>query len=168
MNKKMKVKKIVTIDTDIEIIGATLLSTEEAEKLPERLRKYSNWWWLRSKGYGSHATYVDRGGSVNYHGDAVIYGNNCVRPALKISNLESANFKIGDTFEFGGKQFEVISNDMAFCKNDIGVYVFRVNYNVYGYIVDYDAPDANDYEISNVKKFVDDWFNTALKGDKDD
>ena len=139
----------------LEIHSATLFSADGAEILPRRLRKYSNFWWLRSPGIKSYDVLtVYNDGYVDYHGSSVDDAYNAVRPALKISNLEFSNLKIGDIFEFGGKIFEVISNNMAFCKQDIGRCAFRK---------DATAPDANDYEKSDVKKFVDDWFNKSIK-----
>lgn len=155
---------IMTVqDQDIEILGATLLSTEEAEKLPTELKEYPYWWWLRSPGGGNaFAAYVEDNESaygsedytapINYFGKFVdSYG--CVRPALIIS-LDSSNFKIGDCFKFGNKEFEIISNSLAFCKSDIGKSYFEwLNKN----------EDANDYEKSDVKWFVDKWFEEVCK-----
>ena len=153
----MTVDKIVTQKEELEIIGATLLSIEEAEKLPLRLRKYNRWWWLRSPGYFSNfATGVSSGGSVDRHGYRVSSSIVAVRPALIIKNLKSSNLKILDQFEFGGKIFEVISKDTSFCLEDIGIYTFRKNYKI-------EDNNANDYEKSDIKKFVDDWFENANK-----
>ena len=137
------------------ITGATLLSVEEAEKLPDHLRKYNGWWRLRSPGnYQDCAATVTYGGSVDCIGDIVDFDRACVRPALKISNRESSGLKVGDRFYFSNVEFEVISSDLAFCVTDIGYCAFRENWK---------AADANIYEASDIKKFVDDWFNNALK-----
>ena len=46
------------------------------------------WWWLRSPGYrGYNAALVFSDGSVFDNGSLVSHGNNCVRPALWVSNL---------------------------------------------------------------------------------
>ena len=43
------------------------------------------WWWLRSPGSSqNNAARVDYGGSVDYDGDVVDYGRDCVRPAMWI------------------------------------------------------------------------------------
>ena len=138
---------------------ATLLSVDEARKLlSKRDREYPHWWWLRSPGYSRNcAAYVNRGGSVDYGGFDVSYGSGCVRPALKI-NLESSGLTIGDTFSFGGKTFKIISDELAFCLEDIGTHCFRK---------DWKAPDANVYEVSDVKRFVDAWFEAALKEERE-
>lgn len=151
----MKVKKIIvsTTEHDIDITGATLFTIEEAKKLPEKSRKYNKWWWLKSCGsrsFRSSCVYDD--GFINEFGEYVNY--NCVacRPVLTISNLESSGLKMGDVFEFGGKEFEIISNDKAFCLGDIGISVFNH---------DWKADDANVYEKSDIKKYIDDWFKNS-------
>ena len=135
--------------------GATLLSVDEARKLlSKKDREYSNWWWLRLPGYyQDYAAYVSTDGLVDCTGYDVDYADVCVRPALKI-NLESSGLTIGDTFSFGGKTFKIISDDLAFCLEDIGTHCFRK---------DWKTPDANVYEASDVKKFIDAWFEAALK-----
>lgn len=144
----MKVKKIITQDEELDITEATLLTTEEAEMLPHRLRNYKNQWWLRSPGYSQNfVAYVSSGGPIIYGGLYVCYSEVAVRPALKIRNLESSNLTIGDTFVFHNKRFEVIDAETAFCLEDIDTHRFCPN------------RQSNDYETSDVKKYVDDWFN---------
>ena len=139
---KMKVNKIIksTVEEELEITGATLLSIEEVEKyLTESEREYSDFWWVRSPSCNSYCaqSVVDR---------------HCVRPALQISNLKSSNFKIGDTFEIGDYKFKVISDNLAWMyKQDIGHYAFNEDFK-----------NGNDYETSDVKKFVDKWFKLLM------
>ena len=92
-------------------------------------------------------------GTVSRNCDYVCYYYD-VRPVLIISNLESSGLKIGDTFEFGSKQFEIISNNKAFCLTNIGACVFKRNSN---------ALNANNYERSDVKKFIDEWFEKSIE-----
>lgn len=151
----MLVKKHTAEGVNLDITGVTLLSIEEAEELPFKFRKYTSRWWLRSPGYNSYyAAFVYSNGSVDDFGDYVDLDSNMVRPALQIKNLESSNLKIGDVFYFGGKPFEVISNNLSFCLDCIGFYCFRR---------DCEASDANDYNKSDVKKYVDDWFNQSVQ-----
>ena len=147
----MKINKIIksTVEEELEITGAKLLSTEEAEKyLTEEERKYDKW-WLRSP--GSYFRIVDScndGGDISNLGCFVDSSNVCVRPALQITNLESSNLKIGDTFEFSGFNFKVISENLAWMyRQDIGCYAFNFGFK-----------NGNDYETSDIKKFVDKWF----------
>lgn len=150
------VNKIIstTHKTEIEILGATLLSIDEAENLLTKEDMcYDCWWWLRSKGYDSfYVSYVDGFGDVHDDADVDdIYG--CVRPVLKI-DITGTDFKIGDVFMFGDKKFKIISENIAwmYC-SDIGVYQFRY---------DYCSVNANDYEKSDIKKFVDKWFERVI------
>ena len=156
--QKMIVEKYVKEKQKLDISGTTLLSVEEARKLPEKLREYGNQWWLRSPGHNPYITALVRNsGYVSSYGDFVDFSTVFVRPALKISNLSSSNFKIGDQFELGGVPFEIISNDMAFCLEDIGRHCFRE---------DSEAKDANVYEKSDVKKYIDDWFESVKNENK--
>lgn len=143
-----------------EIKLATLLSVEEAQTLlTQEERVYDYWWWLRSPGYNQYdATHVNLDGSVSYYGYSVDYGDDCVRPALKIS-LKYSDYRIGDIFKFGNKIFKILSDDLAFCLEDIGTHCFRK---------DWQAPDANIYEVSDVKKFIDAWFEQAKNKEKND
>lgn len=157
----MKVKnvtRVVARETDLEITGATLLTVEEARELPEWLKKKLYWWWLRSPGKdSSHVAYVSLNGDIDNYGADVDNYHGGVRPVLTISNLESLGLKIGDRFEFGGRDFEIISDDKAFCLGCITSMAFRE---------DWKAPDANDYEKSDVKKCIDVWFERSIKESK--
>lgn len=155
----MKVTRLITteLEVDLDISGATLLTVEEAKKLPEGLRKYDGWWWLQSRGYGCrYVKIVYNEGDISDVGRIVDFDGGGVRPALIISNIESTNFKIGHTFLFGEKIFKIISKDRAFCLEDIGTCVFKK---------DWQASDANDYEKSDIKKYVDEWFEKSRKGE---
>lgn len=148
----MKVNKIIkTISKEeLEITGATLLSIEEAEEYLRRVeRAYNCWWWLRSPGdYYNYTANVYYYGDIYKNGHNVGYNNGYVRPALQIKNLESSNFKIDDIFELGGFEFKIISDNLAWMyKQDIGQYVFNK-----------DVKKGNDYETSDVKEFIDKWF----------
>lgn len=122
------------------------MSIEEAEKLSIDILKYEGWWWLRSPGYFQNIVdAVNCDGSIYCFGYPVRIDHGYVRPALLIQNLESSNFKIGDTFTFREKQFKIILEGLAFCLEDIGRSCFSGN--------------SSDYETSEIKKYVDDWFN---------
>lgn len=143
---------------DLEIVGATLLSVEEVELVPKNLRSHSSWWWLRSPGdYSDIAADIDRGGSVHLFGNFVNCSNDAVRPALKIKNLKSSNLKIGDVILFDNREFEIVSDGLAFCKTDIAHRCFNS---------DCKKKDANVYETSDIKKFVDKWFEKNMKKSK--
>lgn len=139
---------------NLKFEGATLLSVYEARTLlSEEGRKYPHWWWLRSHGiFRDLVAYVLYDGSILQAG-GIVASEGCVRPALKISP-ESSGYKIGDTFSFGGKRFRIISDNLAFCLEDIGFCCFRE---------DYKAFNANVHDASDVKRFVDAWFEKAVR-----
>ena len=152
----MKVEKIIktTRKEKLEITGATLLPVEEAKLLDKNILKANDSWWLRSRGYfdGFVACVHGTSGSVDYLGDYVWYVFG-VRPALKI-NLESSNLKVGDSFEIGEYTFIIISAQYALCTKIIGDRAFRK---------DWREKDKDNYETSDIKKYVDDWFDRRIK-----
>ena len=145
----MKVNKqiISTVETDVTVNKVTLLSETEYLECKPHIKPISSWWWLRSSGrYRSRAAYVIPDGSIYYsyvdHDDAV------VRPALRISNIESSNLKIDDKFKLDGKTWTVISNKLALCDSWVKQMAFRS---------DWQATDAYQYEKSDVKKWLDEY-----------
>ncbi len=77
---------IMSVDlTDASVSGAKpyLLSTDEAQGLPNKLRKFSDWWWLRSAGTGGDecADCVDEFGSVL---GSCVDVEDSMRPALQL------------------------------------------------------------------------------------
>ena len=146
------------MNNKLEITGATLLSVEEAEQLNGDMLKASDNWWLGSRGrYALTAAcvYGDDGFvGISGYNVKLSFG---VRPALKITNLESTNLGIGDTITFGDHGFTIISDRYALCNDIIGKCAFRK---------DWRAEGANVYEESGVKKYVDDWF-TRIKERKE-
>lgn len=154
----MEVNQIVisTVPKDIKITGATILSKEESETfLTKEERVYKNSWWLRSHGYSSnYACSVGNSGTVYSNGSKVDDGSIGVRPALNI-DASASNITVGDVFMFGGKEFKVLSPDLAWMhKDDIGKCAFRE---------DWQTNNANDYEASDVKKIVNKWLENVLK-----
>ncbi len=133
-----------------EVIGATLLSIEEARGVDKKILKVSDDWWLRSPGYNDYEAAFVFGeiGNIFDYGSVVVESFG-VRPALELSDFTSSDLKVGDQFEFGDYNFTVISNQYALCDDIVGECAFRK---------DWEAEDANRYETSDVKKFVDDWY----------
>lgn len=137
------------------IKNATLLSVEDVLTYTTAdLRKYLGWWWVKSSSfYPSAAAIVDFDGAIYYSKE---YSNNIyyVRPVLEIE-LDPNKFNhIGGYFLFGNKVFKIISDNLAFCVEDIGRSCFRANS---------DAEDAHTYEASDIKKFIDAWFAEAMQ-----
>lgn len=165
----MRIKNVtrcIAKDAELDITGARLLTIAEAEALPERLRVSDYVWWLRTpipvddKEWcwitRNYIAVVFEEGCISYHSCDIDFYS--VRPALKISNLRSSDLKIGDIFEFGEHKFEIISNHLAFCLDDLGSMAFMDDWRV---------QDACDYNKSDVKKYIDDWFEMSRRESKE-
>ena len=140
----MKISKIITVERDICITDVTLLTKEEAETLPKEIRNIDKWWWLRSPSHSQFGAALMASYGAPYY-DYVNSSGVGVRPALKI---ESTNLTKGDKFEMAGQKWTVINEDTALCDDIVGKAHFRK---------DWKAPDANDYEASDIKKWLAEW-----------
>lgn len=146
----MEADRIITIKekVDLDIQQVTLLLADEVSSLPESVLANESWWWLRSPGNNpSRAAYVDDDGEVNTIG-YLVRCNFDVRPALRINNLKHLGFNVGDKIEVGDESWTVISEDLALCDRIVGTSAFRWATT---------APDANVYEKSDIKKWLDQW-----------
>ena len=138
-----------------DIRGITLLSIEEAKKVHEKLRSleengHVHWWWLRTPGYIQHsAACVRDDGSLYDHGIDVSNKNLCIRPALRIRNHLFSGLKKLDEIEIFDCAWTVITDDLILCDNVLGNMAFRK---------DSDTPDANDYERSDIKIWLENWL----------
>lgn len=134
----------------LKVTGITLLSVEEYKKAKVYIASIGGWWWLRSPGGSSnYAADVHTDGGVDIYGDSVLFRNNRVRPALEVTNLKSFNLNPKDKIiDLAGHDWTVISDTMVLCDESIGYHCFRE---------DWKAPDANDYEKSDVKRFLESW-----------
>lgn len=151
----MNVQKIITTSEPVEfnIDGITLLSTEEYEEYKDHIPLLRKFWWLRSPGHcGYFAAIVHYDGYVHYYGDNVMLRTG-VRPALI---YKSSNLTIGDKIEFAGYKWTVLSDKFILCDTLIGNRCFRENQ---------EAEDANDYEKSDVKPFIEDWLKKHMNGE---
>lgn len=145
----MKVNKqiVSTEEIDIAINEVTLLSETEYLECNPHIEQINEWWWLRSPGYYKFdAAFVYSDGSL--YNTSVRNDSGYVRPALRISNLESSNLKIDGKLELDGKTWTVISNELALCDSWVKQMAFRS---------DWQAMDANQYEKSDVKKWLDEY-----------
>lgn len=144
----MKVKKITTKSIDFDAVGATLLTVEEAKQLPDEvLNAVHDSWWLRSPGrYVKYAACVfGVNGRVFDFGDFV-YKELGVRPVII---FKSSDLEVGDKFIAFGYKWTVVFPNKALC-NDI------IRYSAFH--KDCQASDANVYEKSDIKEYVDCWF----------
>ena len=137
-----------TIDLS-SIESATLLSCEEVKKYGKMIPPVEENWWLRSPGISvRQATCVNgKDGYVDGAGGYVNFVDDAVRPALQSSNPVS--FQTGEKFAFGEHTFTYLGEGLAICNDIVGKCAFRKDWN---------APDANVYEASDVKKYVDNWL----------
>lgn len=150
------------IPTRIKITKATLLSVEEYEACKNIIPNIGDWWWLRSAGgYSGLPAYVYNG----YYGNIVEYVSirygiqdpgGAVRPALFFKTQSNSLLTKGDKVAVAGLTFTVISDNMMLCDSAIGNCAFRKNYM---------AKDASVYEVSDIKKYVAEWFNKTFKED---
>ena len=149
----MKIEKhiITRVEQDISIKEITLLSVEKYERCKEYIKPINGWWWLRSPGHIPHyAACIDDYGSVDTCGNFVSVDVEVVRPVvvLRLSESKTPNLQIGDNFEMAGFSWTMIADDMALCDTGVGQTAFRK---------DWQADDANVYEASDVKKWLERW-----------
>lgn len=186
----MKVNEIVktTVEREIEIIGATLLSIEDLDYLSlEDELCFADSWWLRSPSYDSDVAiyFYYRDDDFPDYGNSKVDRCHCVRPALKIKNIESSNMSVGDVFELGGYEFKIVSENLAWMyKQCIGSSSFNRSRSdkIQSAIKTSFLPDNtveesmkliecinelitlpnNDYETSDIKNEVDTWYNRLV------
>lgn len=136
------------IERQIEIDKITLLSVEEYQTYRNMIPKINSWWWLRSpEADYNHlcAAEVDDGGWVV---NIAISLHSGIRPVLRIKNPESAFLKIGVKFRLADYAWTMLGDGLALCDDIIEECAFRK---------DWKATDANDYEKSDVKKYLEQW-----------
>lgn len=133
-------KKIEIKQFDInEVKEVTLLSIEEAKRVPKKsLRACGDWWWLQSPSDCQNiAVFVYSNGDINKDGNCVNNERCTVRPAFRINNLKS---KIGDKIMVGKTWCTVIKKDFALADYPICQHIFDLK--------------SNDWETSELKAFI--------------
>ena len=138
-------RQIKYTPVDLDPIEMTLLSREEYELYEHNISLIDDFWWLRSPGYiqGSAAR-VNPDGSL--YNCSVDYSYAAVRPALKFN---AQNLRIADKFKFYEYEWTVIAEGIALCDDVFCRMVFREVWQ---------APDANDFQRSDVKTYLDSQF----------
>lgn len=130
--------------------GITLLSIEEYKVAEPNIPLVDDWWWLRSPGDNSwSAACVAPGGGVVGFGCSV--GNVLVgvRPALRF-NPKSAKLPIGAKVRVESFTWTHVTDGILLCDSIITRRMpFRKECK---------AEDANVYETSDVKKYLDKMF----------
>lgn len=131
-----------------------LLSVAEYWRLRENIPLINCWWWLRSPGSDScSAVDVRDDGSVCLNGCNVHDGSGAVRPALKISNLESSKLEIGARFVAYDFPWIKISEDLAIAEVPISFRRFNQVSRDHNGVLE----ESNDYETSDIRRFLLDW-----------
>lgn len=157
MSKNISAEKIILTEKDVDafIDGITLLSVDEYEKVRDYIKPIDSHWWLRSPGISCYfVVIVLNNCDIDDIGLGVDFESS-IRPVLK---LKSSDFQIGDSFQFGGYTWAVISNDYALCDTTFCKMSFKKDWRAQG---------ANDYEKSDIKKFLDKWYTEQIKSYSD-
>ena len=160
----MKFTRLIESNTKtIEIVGKidpsdikeiTLLSVEEAKRVPKNILATVEWWWLRDPGeYPNLAADVIFGGSIKSGGIDVERSYIAVRPALRIKNINSYKLKIGDIVECFGRTWYYVGDDLILSRGRIRKHCFNCDYN---------KPNANKFEGSDIQKYLQDWLKRKL------
>ena len=149
----MRVQKYVTKTQVQELIvnSITLLPAKVFEECGKRIPLLETYWWLRDAGETSRESramgvYYD--GTLDQYGTIVKSTIYAVRPALEV-NQTGGDWGVGDKFRLFGYDWTIISDRYALCDSSIGTCCFRE---------DDQAEDADQYEASDVKKFVEKWL----------
>lgn len=153
--KDLTVKKLVPMNLDITAI--TLLSIEEYKVAEDNIPPVDNGWWLRSPGgYRFNAACVYPGGVVDDYGATVSFDFVGVRPALRF-NPTSLNLQIGEKVLSGGFTWTHVSEGLLLCDRIITQMPFRK---------DWQAEDADKYEASDVKKYIEELYQSWKENKK--
>lgn len=140
-------------NSPIRINGITLPDRADYEKYRELMPEL-DYMWLKSipEFYGINTDVAEMVG----------YGRNITRcrtdfswavcPILIIEK-DPNTFDVGDTFEFAGHQFKILSNEYAMCMDPIGESEFNH---------DWERSDSGDYARSDVKAFLEKWIEKEL------
>jgi hypothetical protein len=149
----MKIYKEVAKHDDavLEVSEITLLSVEEYNAAKEYIPEAKYCWWLRTAGNTPiDAALVLAFGRLREAG-YIVSSEKAVRPALRVSNFEALNLVPGNkVIDFAGCNWTVIAKDMMLCDSSIGDHCFRLRKDLH-------KSDANVYEASDVKKYLETW-----------
>jgi len=142
-------KEMLTIDKN-DIEGITMLSVEEARKLPQWILADGNRWWLRSSGRDRYdAAGICGDGSILSLGRPIRDAGAYVRPAIKINVRPYLPLMIGETVLILGRLAQFVGNDAVLLCESIGCHRFDEK--------------CNDYEKSEIKVYLEGWLDEELK-----
>ena len=150
---KISVSKFVLADLDIDEI--TLLTAEEASQLPIDILHSESWWWLKSPGYYQPYNVS----SVHFDGKWICFEDRCdrddggIRPAIKVADSDTSGLTTGAKIAFGGYCWTMVLPQTLLCDSIIEYRCWRE---------DSTAADANDWEKSDIKKWLEEWVEKSL------
>lgn len=138
---------------DVNIVELTIPGIDDIAGLKRKELVTANAkedrWWLKSPGYISHyAAHVNKG-TINYDGSYVL-AERGVRPMIVFSD---DTLEKGEEFQFLGNGWMVIAPGKALCESIVGETAFRADWKVQG---------SNDFEASDLKKWLRLWYDNAL------
>ncbi len=137
------------VKTAIEVTDISLLSNEEYEAAKDNIPAVNIWWWLCSPSWLSClVSCVGLNGIVGGNSYHVSNGDIGVRPVMRFKP-EFANIPTGDKLRLDGFLWTVIAPGLALCDSAICTMPFRK---------DWKAEDANHYETSDIKAYLDKRF----------
>lgn len=136
-----------------DISECTVLTSDEAKKLPAAVRRCGKSWWTRSPGkQNGRAASVDRDGAVYHLGQFVCF--DCgLRPALKLVNTPANSLnllKVGEKTSAYGLVWTKTAKNTLLADTCIDVCPFRD---------DWKAPKSNLWKDSDAKIVLDQWWN---------
>ena len=145
----MKAIKYIPQEINLDVTEVTIPSIEEIKKIKMNFDIDCDCtWWLRPSGNNSHnVPYITDLRDV-FETDLYVHFEYGVRPLLRITNLESSNLKLGDKIEIFGEKFTIVLEGRALADSVVGYSAFRK---------DWRAEDANDYEKSDLKSWLENW-----------
>ena len=150
---------------NIKFKEITLASVDEVKGLDQNILAAEESWYLRTPGkavyriavVGDDGLVYEDGGDVDasyiYEDDGVLVNDNCplVRPVLRAADPDSIDIEEGDTVYFNDIEWIYIGNGLFLLFDPYVHMPFRKC------SVDDIPDDANDYEHSDVKKYLDAW-----------
>lgn len=150
------------VPVNFDFTGITLLGIEEYEAAKDHIPPLDEWWWLRSPGHNSmEATCIPKSSIINFDnywavdvvngiGYTTVNLDLGVRPVLRF-NRKSIELPIGAKVQFKGFTWTHVSEGLLLCDSIIAHRSFRE---------DWRAKDANVYEASDVKRYIEEQYQT--------
>lgn len=135
---------LVPWTVNLSVADISIPTLEEVKTLSQKAICYSMDWWTRTPYKDTHLCTVDYDGMIFEDIGGSITERCGVRPVITIDNFNSFNFLIDDKILIDGKEYIVIGNNKIFYCDDSIAKQFDQSTNI--------------YEKSELKQFVDNWF----------